>query len=943
MFAVLVGSLILGGLASGGAYLYLDFAQNVPAVQDMGAYFGGPGAQGFVPIRLYDRTGQHFLGTLSNDAAADAHWMTLDPAGVHPISQVVIKATLAAQQPDFWQASPQGPGKVLVRLIADVLPIRYQAPPLSLAEAVAEHTLLPLEVGDGGGVRRDFRLALLGERLSETYSKEQILTWYLNSAYYGHQASGIDAAALVYFGKHAEDLDLAESAMLAAIPTHPDINPLDKAIQARQAQRQVLDGMVALRLIDKSEASRAAAERLRFMQPHSTTGDLARLVGTRLVALFGDAVLQRGGLEVVTSIDLDLQLQAACTLTTHLAHLRGNPTAQSVPAADGSPCLAAGFLPPVRPADLGTEHNVSSGVVVITDPKTSEVLALAVQEGAGPGAESLLPAGDILAPFVYLTAFSRGYTPASMVLDIPEGSTGASDADAHGPVRMRTALVNGFPAALARTLDLVGIDNVANTARQMGLGDAYPGYAGQGPAVESSDRLVSLLDLTAAYGIMANEGQMVGSAYGAQLLPGQPGSLTLILGVQDIFGRRIESKSTRSKSVLSAQLAYLMNDVLSDDVARQTSYGTSDPLQVGRPAAGFSGLSPEGDGSWTVGYSPDKLVGVWIGNPDGRKMSNVNRLNGSAPIWHAVFQYAAREDPPAGWDQPPGMSEVAVCDPSGLLPTPYCPNVVRELFIQGTEPTTYDSLYRPFKVDRETGKLATLFTPVGQVDQKVFMVPPPGAAEWAKLSGIQQPPDQYDPVNLAAPPDPSAQLSNPVAFAVLAGRVSVQGLARSSQFESYRLQYGAGLNPDRWFQIGNDVKRQVSDGYLGTWDTSGLNGLYTLQLIVVNNDGQIHWAAVPVTLDNTPPSVSILSPLDGETLSLAGGGRPRFEAAASDDSGVARVIFEIDGAVVGQAVSQPYSFLWTSAKVGTHRLVVVAEDELGNRTETSTVQFTVTP
>lgn len=943
MFIVFAGSLILGGMASGGAFLYLDFAQNVPAVQDVGVYFGGTGSQGFVPIRLYDRTGRQVLGTLSNEAAADAHWMTLDPAGAHPLPQVVIKATLAAQQPDFWRATPQGPGKVIVRLLADVLPIRYQAPPLSLAEQVAEHTLLPLQVGDGGGVRRDFRLALLGERLSENYSKEQILTWYLNSAYYGHLASGIDAAALVYFGKHADDLDLAESAMLAGIPADPGINPLDSETQARQSQRRVLDDMVAQGLISRAEASRAAAERLHIVPLKSTSSDLARLVGDRLVGMFGDSVLQRGGLNVVTSIDTDLQLQADCTLANHLAHLKGGPAAQVAPAGDGSPCLAAGFLPPVRPADLGKQHDVSSGLVLIADPKSSEVLAVAARGGAELGVETLLPAGDILSPFVYLTAYARGYTPASMILDIPEDPGGASMATAHGPVRMRTAMVNGYPAALARTLDLVGVDNVANTARQMGLEDAFPGYAGQGPAVESRARQVSLLDLAAAFRIMANDGQLVGPVAGAQVSPGQPASLSLILGVQDIFGRSYAAASARSKSVLSPQLAFLMNDVLSDDVARQASYGTSDPLQVGRPSAGLTGLSPEGEGSWTIGYSPEKLVAVWIGNPDGRKMSGVNRMNGSAPIWHAVFQYATRDDPPTGWDQPPGMSEVAVCDPSGLLPTPYCPNVVRELFIQGTEPTTYDSLYQPFKVDRETGKLATLFTPVGQVDQKVFMVPPPGAAEWAKLSGIQQPPDQYDPIDLSAPPDPNVHLSTPADFSVLGGKVSIRGSARSSQFESYRLQYGQGLNPDRWFQIGDDAQRPVSDGYLGTWDTSGLNGLYTLQLLVVDTDGQIHWAAVPVTLDNTPPRVSLLSPADGEALSLSSSGKVRFEAAASDESGVARVIFEVDGVTVGQVDSEPYSFEWTSAKTGRHRLVVAAVDALGNKAETTAVDFTVTP
>jgi len=196
---------------------------------------------------------------------------------------------------------------------------------------------------------------------------------------------------------------------------------------------------------------------------------------------------------------------------------------------------------------------------------------------------------------------------------------------------------------------------------------------------------------------------------------------------------------------------------------------------------------------------------------------------------------------------PAGVTEMEVCDPSGLLPTADCPNIVREVFLNGSEPIQSDNLFRAFAVNRETGLLATVFTPPDLVEQRVFMILPARARAWAAAAGIPVPPEAYDAIQLAAP-NPDVNITSPALFAEVSGRVQITGTAAGEGFQYYRIQVGQGLNPRAWIQIGGNVTAPVTNGLLAEWDTDGLGGLYAVQLVVVYGDQRVEMAVIQVTV-----------------------------------------------------------------------------------------------
>jgi len=301
-------------------------------------------------------------------------------------------------------------------------------------------------------------------------------------------------------------------------------------------------------------------------------------------------------------------------------------------------------------------------------------------------------------------------------------------------------------------------------------------------------------------------------------------------------------------------LAYLMNHALSDGPARWPSWGNPNVTEIGRPAAVKSGWTG-GPDAWTIGYTPARVVAVWTGDTPtpgpspagGGEMPLSPRL--PAALWSALMQTASASLPADGWTPPTGITELDVCDPSGLLPTADCPDIVREVFMGGFEPTQADNLFHTYAINRETGLLATVFTPPDLVEERVFMsVPAPaGARAWAGAAGIPVAPEAYDAIQPGAP-NPNVNLTAPALFAEVSGRVQFTGTAAGNGFQYYRIQVGEGLNPREWKQVGGDVTAPVINGPLAEWDTTGLNGLYAIQLVVVYEDQRVETAVVLVTV-----------------------------------------------------------------------------------------------
>jgi membrane carboxypeptidase/penicillin-binding protein PbpC len=478
----------------------------------------------------------------------------------------------------------------------------------------------------------------------------------------------------------------------------------------------------------------------------------------------------------------------------------------------------------------------------------------------------------------------------------------------------------------------MGQDSVESIVSSFGLN--IP----SGGTLLKDDFPISPIALAEAFSILADSGTLAGQSISAGSLH-PAGILNVSSNDHSVWA---DWAKPQTRSLLSLPLAYLMNQVLSDETTRWASLGHPNPLEIGRPAGAKLSHTLDLSSAWTVGYTPQRVAVIWMGTGSA-EMKNADAKAGpvpprlSADLWHALMQYALRELPSESWDMPSGIVNASVCDPSGLLPTSACPNIVKEIFLTGRQPVQADTLYQTFQVNAETGLLATVFTPPELVEKHTYMVVPAEAAMWANAAGVPTPPSTYDTF-LKPPILPDVHISAPTMFSDGHGKLEIRGSAAGADFSWFRLEYGQGLYPLAWFQIGADNRTPVTEGLLGEWDTTGLNGLYALRLMTVRKDQRVDQVVVQVTLDNTPPQVAITYPQAGQTISVAQEPQVALQAQAGD-SFLVSVEFLVDDVRVGKSITPPFGVIWT-AKTGRHILKVVATDRAGNTTEVR-IDFTV--
>jgi membrane peptidoglycan carboxypeptidase len=297
---------------------------------------------------------------------------------------------------------------------------------------------------------------------------------------------------------------------------------------------------------------------------------------------------------------------------------------------------------------------------------------------------------------------------------------------------LREALASPYNLIAVKVLDAIGIQTMTDLARQLGM-TTFDDPDRLGLAVTLGGGEVRLLEMAAAFAALANGGYTV-----------QPVAITR---VEDANGNLLlsspasamESATTRHRA-LDERVAYLITDILSDDVARTPSFGQGSALELSRPVAVKTGTTTDFRDNWTVGYTPDLVVGVWAGNADNEPMREISGVTGAAPIWHDFMEIALRGQPVQDFDRPDGLVEVEVCALSGLLPHHDCPHKVTELFLRGTEPAQVCDLHQRIALDRTTGLRATADTPPDRIIEKVYTLVPPEAKEWAREQGIPQPP-----------------------------------------------------------------------------------------------------------------------------------------------------------------------------------------------------------
>jgi hypothetical protein len=277
---------------------------------------------------------------------------------------------------------------------------------------------------------------------------------------------------------------------------------------------------------------------------------------------------------------------------------------------------------------------------------------------------------------------------------------------------------------------------------------------------------------------------------------------------------------------------------------------------------------------------------------------------------------------------------------SGLLPTRQCPNTVKEIFIDGNEPVSYDNLYKSYLINHETGLLATVFTAPELVDNRTYLVIPEEALDWAISADIELPPKNYDAIQ-APPINTNVNITFPAIYSFVKGEVEIRGTAAGAELESFRIQVGPGLNPQSWLQIGDEQTGSMTNKVLASWDTlEQPDGLYALRLQVIRSGQQVETYTIQVSVDNTSPQVRLLYPEDSTVVPMSSLGTITLQAEAADSAGIQHIEWWLDGQLVGKSTQMPYSYP-VNINTGNHTLLVKAYDLAGNVTKTEVIEFTV--
>lgn len=810
---------LLGGLAAlcliGAVAAYLWLFADLPDPASMRQ------VQARETTKILDREGRVLYEWLDNVEGKHTY-VTLDR-----IPLALQQATVATEDATFYRNPGVDLGGILRAAYYNLRYGEITSGASTITQQTARIILLPEERWERTW-RRKLREAFLAWRISRLFSKGEVLELYLNYSYYGNYAYGVEAAAEAYFAKRADELDLAEAALLTGLlqaPVH--YNPLTNMQGAKERQDVVLGLMVEAGYISQEEADLALGEALRFAaRPFAINAPhFVMMVRQQLEEWYGVEEVARGGWRVVTTLDLDMQRRAEEIVRYRLQLL-------SDPAYDGM------------------DHNVRNAAAVVLDPATGEVLAMvgspdyfdADIDGAVNAALAPRQPGSSLKPFTYAAALGAGYTPATVILDVRRSFLTAEDQPFvpinydrrfYGPISLRRALATSSNVAAVSVLHDIGIASLTDLARRMGIN--WQGDLKRfGLALTLGGGEVRLLDLTAAYAGLARQGVRV-----------EPVAILRIEG-PDGSGR-YQKPAPAEDRVLDPRVAYLITDILADDQARAPAFGEHSALYVGRPAAVKTGTTTDWRDNWTVGYTPDLVIGVWAGNADNEPMKQVSGITGAAPIWHQLMVELLKGKPATAFARPEGLVEVEVCPESGLLPGPHCPNRRYELFIEGTEPAQQCDAHQLYRIDAATGALAAASTPPQRVMERVYWVVPAEAQEWAREQGIPQP-----PARLTLP----QAVDNAVALEIIspdpnAEYVISAALPRSAQSIEIAARWRLASAPRAVTLLldGEPLAELAQPPYSRLWNLAP--GQHMVQAEAVDAEGK-RWSSAPVRFTVTP-------------------------------------------------------------------------------------------
>jgi penicillin-binding protein 1A len=527
-------------------------------------------------------------------------------------------------------------------------------------------------------LRRKIKEAVLAYQIESMYSKDKILEKYLNTIYFGHGCYGAETASLVFFGKHAKDLSLSESALLAGVIRSPSrYSPYDNPELAKARRNLVLSKMAKLGYITPEEAEKAKKEKIKvkkIVPPKTFAPYFVEFVKQKLIDKYGANRVFRGGLRVYTTLDIKAQLAAEKAISETLDR-KGDPSAALVAIEPSTGYIKA----MVGGRDFNTQkfNLAAQGKRQPGSAFKVFVLTTGIEEGISP---------------------SKTYQSSPVTIKLPGKDwrvRNATEGKGGGPMTIRQATIHSVNAVFARFIMDVGPEKVVQTAKKMGITtklNPNPAIALGGLSIG-----VSPLEMASAYATLANGGKYCAPK--------------AILKVTDSTGRIIEETKVKPKPVISSITAYLVTDILKDVIR----YGTGRRANIGRPAAGKTGTTQEYRDAWFVGYTPHLSCAVWVGYPQGqiplRNIHGFYRVAGGtipAIIWKKFMKEALKDYPKKDFPTPTkGLVKVRICTESGLRATPFCPHTKLGVFPKGKAPWKNCNLHKGVTVPNVVGKSAS--------------------------------------------------------------------------------------------------------------------------------------------------------------------------------------------------------------------------------------------
>ena len=653
----------------------------------------------FISVKVLDRNGTLLREFLSSWEAVSS-WVPLEE-----VSPWLIRATIASEDKRFYHHPGVDPIAIARAIYLNIKEKRI----VSGGSTITQQLARTLHNWKRRNVFYKILETLEAIRLELHLSKDEILEAYLNRTYYGNQTYGVGAASWLYFRKPPSHLSLAESAFLAAIPRAPSVfNPYVNLEGLLKRRDSILKLMLKRNQITRSDYLRAIREPLNlvpkevnFKAPHFVQWVMGKLEEMGL----------KGISEVRTTLDYALQRRLEQVVRDELSLLKA--------------------------------HRVTNAALIVLDTRTGELLCMIgsrdffdqEHDGQVNGATSLRQPGSTLKPFTYGVALEdRVISPATLIPDIETHISETSgdffpknyDRKYHGPVRARTALACSYNVSAVRVLNELGPERLLKKLHEAGFQSLNKPADFYGLGLTLGNGEVTLLELTRAYRAIARYGQWEEEK--------------VFIQVKDKEGKLVHLPRGQKRRIFSPGVAYILTDILSDEKAKLPAFSEWNPLELPFQCASKTGTSKDFRDNWTVGYTTDFTVGVWVGNFDGSPMQGISGIAGAGPIFRGTMLILHEGGYPSPFPEPPGLIHLKICPASGQLPGPYCPHTMDEVFIPGTEPREVCTVHRLYRIDVRNGLLASEDTPAEYVEERVYEVYPPEYHQWMMKKGLPLPP-----------------------------------------------------------------------------------------------------------------------------------------------------------------------------------------------------------